>query len=195
MVVNRISHRSARCVLTLIAVISFIVFLRKWSPEITSFTQLKEVSQGPHQVLNTVNASDVAYNHIAGAETHCTTGRVGKLQVPICTYSPADDPVVSAFIQRGDYWEPEWVDRIVQLLHQHRKLIAESCVGATAITSSSTAVSFVDIGSNVGAYSLAAAQAGYHVSMIGLTRGLNHRRSLDLPRSSDLSWAVHGSSY
>jgi hypothetical protein len=129
-------------------------------PKVGFIPRLQHQQSQIPNVLRVITPSSAAYNYTAGVETHCVFGRVAQLMVPICTYSSAEDNVVSAFIQRGEYWDPEWVVMILDLLRQHRELAAESA----ATKSRHTAISFIDIGSNVGAYCLAAAHAGYQVS-------------------------------
>ena len=131
---------------------------------IVMFIRLRHVDsrptrQQPKQLLiptsvRIVDPSEADYIYNNENDTRCIHGKVADMMVPICTYSPTDNPIVSAFIQRGQYWEPEYVAKIVQLLRT-----------STSENDTSTVVSFVDIGANVGAYSLAAAHSGSDVSI------------------------------
>lgn len=84
------------------------------------------------------------------------------IPIPICTYAVDADPMVSAYVQRGLYWEPDRVASVVAMLRRLSEAAA-----LTAVTSSemqtTAEVGFVDLGANIGAYSLAAAHSGYRV--------------------------------
>jgi hypothetical protein len=157
---NVIPRRWIQFGLSLFIILTLIVFLSLSRPVVKLIFHPQHEETQVRDVLHAVSPLSAAYNYTAGVETHCVFGRVAQLMVPICTYSSAEDHVVSAFIQRGEYWDPEWVVMIVDLLRQQRESAAESA----ATTSRNTAVSFIGIGSNVGAYCLAAVHAGHQVS-------------------------------
>ena len=97
---------------------------------------------------------------VAKINDSCVTGKVAGLQFPICTYTPAEDPIVSAYIQSGRYWEPEMVTSLMDIVKQDKSTV------------------FIDIGTNVGAYSLAMAHAGHRVGTV--RHVLKHSSNCDL---------------
>ena len=92
----------------------------------------------------------------------CLTARLAvgghhpKLSLPICVYQFGGG--VSNFFLRDVYWEAQQVAAVVRLLLADRRL------------------QFVDIGANIGTYSLAAAHAG--VRVVAVEPGCENRRRL-----------------
>jgi len=79
---------------------------------------------------------------VFGNETfRCKTAAIMNMAFPVCLYEAQSDNVVSAWLlQRGQYFEAEEVSRFLRLLHLDRR------------------IQFVDIGANLGLWSLPAAR-------------------------------------
>jgi len=71
---------------------------------------------------------------------NCTTARLSAMEFPICIYSADTDKYISRSLMRGNYFEGDAVSRFIRLLQSDRRL------------------QFVDIGANIGLYSLPAAR-------------------------------------
>ena len=150
----RLSSNRIRLIFILFGVvIAIVVVVNKtwWLRDVFKASAVVErVEQHVHvvQAMSVVDPMTMAWR--LGNETHCVTRQVGSLPVPICTYSAKDDPIVSNSVQQGGYFEGSWVDEIIKLLRKHSTPISSAI--------------FIDIGANIGSYSLAAVHAGYHVS-------------------------------
>ena len=70
----------------------------------------------------------------------CTTARLGGLRFPICIYATSSDVHISGSVSRGAYFEQNEVQRFLRLLKADRRL------------------QFVDIGANIGLWTLPAAR-------------------------------------
>jgi len=70
----------------------------------------------------------------------CRTARLVNMTFPVCLYTAKTDHIVTSLLQRGIYYEGDEVSRLIRLFRRDRRL------------------QFVDIGANVGLYSLPAAR-------------------------------------
>jgi len=79
--------------------------------------------------------------------TRCLKANTGGITFPICTYEPAEDVWVSRSFTKGGYWERPVVDRFIRLLRRY------------------TDLEFVDLGANIGTYTLPAARITHVVAV------------------------------
>ena len=78
--------------------------------------------------------------HVRNETFNCTQAQLIGLTFPICVYTAAADVWISGVLLRGDYFEREEVSRLMRLLLSDQRL------------------QLVDIGANIGIYSLPAAR-------------------------------------
>lgn len=76
---------------------------------------------------------------------NCVNAKLIETQFPMCTYSAAEDSFVSAAILTGGYWERVMAENLVKFFKDR------------------TNFTFLDIGANIGIYSLPIAHLGRHV--------------------------------
>ena len=79
--------------------------------------------------------------------TRCLNTTVGNMTFPICTYETTMDKLVSGYFNKGSYWERSVVDRFIRLLRRY------------------TDVEFVDLGANIGTFTLPAARITHVVAV------------------------------
>ena len=75
----------------------------------------------------------------------CVSLRTSKNTTSICIYDSVEDHFISAALQRSGQWEGGMVDSILNMLNKHPN------------------AEFLDLGCNIGTYSLAAAAFGHHI--------------------------------
>ena len=75
----------------------------------------------------------------------CVPLRTSKNTTSICIYDSVEDHFISAALQRRGQWEGGMVDSILNMLNKHPN------------------AEFLDLGCNIGTYSLAAAAFGHHI--------------------------------
>ena len=75
----------------------------------------------------------------------CVPLRTSKGTTPICIYDEVEDHFISASLKRSGQWEGDLVKNILDMLNKH------------------PSAEFLDLGCNIGTYSLAAAAFGRHV--------------------------------
>lgn len=107
-----------------------------------------EVAAEHKFAIDLVDIPKMAAN-LSTAVFPCPTGRVAGLSFPICTFSAMEDRWVSATFLGNEYWEKTSVRKIVDTLYQLDR---------------THPIFFIDIGANIGTYSLAAAHAGVQAS-------------------------------
>jgi len=105
--------------------------------------------------LSVVNTSAIALR--PEDRTSCVTRSVAGYAFPICLYSASEDIYISAQVENnnGYYYDSGMVGNIMSML---RKLNTDA-----AASSDEEAVTFIDIGANIGSYSLAAAHQANQV--------------------------------
>jgi len=79
--------------------------------------------------------------------THCLNTTVGGMTFPICTYETPMDVIVSGTFNKGSYWERSVVGRFIRLLRRY------------------TDLEFVDLGANIGTFTLPAAHITHVVAV------------------------------
>src|SRR6218665_1509870 len=79
------------------------------------------------------------------SDVKCINVTFGNLSFPMCVYDPQNDIYVSKNILAGNYFEGDLVQKILSLCYINPDL------------------SFVDLGANIGTYSLPIAHSGIHV--------------------------------
>ena len=79
--------------------------------------------------------------------TRCLNRNVGNMTFPICTYETPIDKLVSGTFNKGFYWSRSIVDRFIRLLRRYADL------------------EFVDLGANIGAFTLPAARVTHVVAV------------------------------
>jgi len=94
--------------------------------------------QAETRLLKVVQAG--SFNASLNQTFDCVTKQLDGLEFPICVYPPDDDIYVSASLLRGSYFEREEITRFLRLLRVDRRL------------------QLVDVGANIGLYSLPAAR-------------------------------------
>jgi len=122
--------------LTKTAVIALAPTWQRNRTETTAARRSAE-SQSYSSALNVVLPGS---SHARNETFNCITARVTSLRIPICLYAAAIDVYVSATMVRGGYFETDAVSRFLRLLQRDRRL------------------QFVDIGANIGVYSLPVAR-------------------------------------
>ena len=78
----------------------------------------------------------------------CVTLRTSKGTTPICIYESVDDHYISGSLQKTGQWEGGLVDNVLNVLNQH------------------PTAEFLDLGCNIGTYSLAAAAFGRRITAV-----------------------------
>lgn len=76
---------------------------------------------------------------------NCVNAKLMETQFPMCTYTAAEDVYVSAAILAGGYWEKNLAENLVKFFKDRADF------------------TFLDIGANIGIYSLPVAHLGKHV--------------------------------
>jgi FkbM family methyltransferase len=128
-----------------VVTVAFIVIVSKTSTEFGKFFSSRaDISTNSGTILSLLRHINPCENALQ--KDNCVTGNVAGLSFPICTYTGQEDIFVSGLLQSGQYWESAMVVDVLQLL---RNADPNSVL--------------VDVGTNVGAYSLAAAHAGHRV--------------------------------
>ena len=79
------------------------------------------------------------------SDVNCVNAILGNLSFPMCIYNPQIDIFVSRMVIAGKYFEPDLVLKILKFFCIHPDL------------------TFVDLGANLGTYSLPIAHSGIHV--------------------------------
>jgi len=95
---------------------------------------------------NLIKSSD----QLAGVDissARCPKAKIGGMTFPICTYEPLMDGLVSGYFNNGRYWEGPVVGRFLHLLRRYNDL------------------EFVDLGANIGAFTLPAAHITHVVAV------------------------------
>jgi len=81
------------------------------------------------------------------SSARCPTAKIGAMTFPICTYERSMDVLVSGSFNKGRYWEGHVVGRFLRLLRRYNDL------------------EFVDLGANIGAFTLPAARITHVVAV------------------------------
>ena len=92
------------------------------------------------------------------------------LHYPICLYTSAEDEFISRHIRNGEGWEVEFVQTMLEKLGEPR-----------------SDMGFIDLGANIGVFSLAAAAAGHQVVAVEPMESnvIRLRKSIELGNVSD----------
>jgi len=93
------------------------------------------------RILSRLQVSKFGYQ----SDVKCVGATLGNLSFPMCIYDPQNDKYVSKLIVSGKYFEQDLVQKILNFFLIHPDL------------------SFVDLGANLGTYSLPIAHSGIHV--------------------------------
>src|SRR6218665_3578280 len=93
------------------------------------------------RILSRLQVSQFGYQ----SDVKCVGATLGNLSFPVCIYGPQNDKYVSKLIGSGKYFEQNLVQKILNFFLIHPDL------------------SFVDLGANLGTYSLPIAHSGIHV--------------------------------
>jgi len=96
---------------------------------------IKSKLLSPLQVSQFDNQSDVK----------CVRATLGNLSFPMCIYDPQNDKYISKLVVAGKYFESDLVQKILNFFRMHPD------------------VTFVDLGANLGTYSLPIAHSGIRV--------------------------------
>ena len=103
----------------------------------------------------------VNYTESAGKifpDHKCVNVRTAKgTLMPICVYPAATDKYVSASVVKGNLWERDLVNKMTNYMNLERQKQPD--------------IEFLDLGSNIGCYSLNVAQEGIHVTAIDPLHG------------------------
>ena len=106
--------------------------------------------------VRTVNITESARNIIP--DHKCVDVRTAKgTLMPICVYPAAIDKWVSANIMKGNLWERDLVNKMTNYIKLERQKQPD--------------IEFLDLGSNIGCYSLYVAQEGINVTAIDPLHG------------------------
>ena len=119
---------------------------------IRTLKEIEEERRILSETLKTIKEPDIDFRNVKiydvtqpiDEDFQCVTIHVRPF-TPICVFDPKQDVFVSATLTRGDVWEQHIVKRFQKVLQLHHNI----CV--------------LDIGANIGQYSLIAANMGHQV--------------------------------
>ena len=149
-----------------VSVTSLVIVVRKFQAiglAVDNFRLLMQISHtgvtiGPTAVVVSSDRPTVAFHgslikssdqlaDVNTSSTLCLKVNVGGMTFPICTYEPAKDVWVSKAFTDGKYYEQDVVVRFIRLLRRYNDL------------------EFVDLGANIGTFTLPAARITHVVAV------------------------------
>jgi len=92
-----------------------------------------------------VNTTKPFMRNQTSSSNPCIRARINHTAFPVCVYTSEEDEYVSNSFLIGDYWEEENVRLIMRVMEAYPRFV------------------FIDIGANIGAYTLAVAHMRRHV--------------------------------
>jgi len=97
------------------------------------------------QNVNTSRPRPTLGNQTLLPPVPCDQAKISNLEYPVCVYTSAEDIYISKAFSDGGYWEEQYVRWIMKVMEADPRFV------------------FVDLGANIGAYTLAVAHLKRHV--------------------------------